>query len=233
MLIKSDFHIHTGDDPYDYLPHSNFETIDRAVEKGLNCIAISNHEKYSWTQELADYAEAKGVLLIPAIEAQMDGRDLLILNADKDAEKLKTAEDFYAYKTPERFYIAPHPFYPIKYSFYEIIDKHIELFDAIEISSCYLRWFNKYNKQAEKFAEKHNFPLVCNSDAHGLWQVGTVHSEIEAEEFTVQSVFKAIREKKVRIFPKPMSSFGFFRFYFWGGYIRAAKRLINGGKAER
>ncbi len=233
MLIKADFHIHTGDDPYDFLPYSNFEVIDRAVEKGLNCIAIANHDKYSRTQELSDYADAKGVLLIPAIEAQMQGKDLLILNADKDSEKLITEEDFYAYKTSERFYIAPHPFYPIKYAFNEIIENHLELFDAMEYSSCYLRWFNKYNKLAEKFAAKHKFPLVCNSDAHALWQLGNVWSEIETEEFTIQSVFKAIREKKVKIVHHPMSNFGFFRFYIMGGYYRNIKRLLNGQKKER
>ena len=233
MLIKSDFHIHTGDDPYDFLPHSNFETIDWAAKKGLNCIAISNHDKYSWTETLSDYAAQKGVLLIPSIEAQMLGKDLLILNADKESEKLKTEKDFYDYKTAERFFIAPHPFYPIKYSFNETIEKHLDLFDAIEYSSCYLRWFNKYNKKAEKFAEEKRLPIVCNSDAHSLWQLGTVWTEIEAEEFNIQSVFKAIREKKTKIVHKPMSNFGFFRFFVLGGNYRAAKRLLNGQKKDR
>jgi len=152
MVIKADFHIHTGDDPYDYLPYSNFETIDRATEKGLNCVAIANHDKYSWTHELSDYAKSKGILLVPAIEAQMGGKDLIILNADKNAEKLNTIDDFYAYKNPERLFIAPHPFYPIKYALNELTEKYIDLFDAIEISSCYLFWFNKYNRKAEKFA---------------------------------------------------------------------------------
>jgi len=233
MLIKADFHIHTGDDPYDFLPYTNFDVVDRAVEKGLSCVAIANHDKFSWSRELADYAEAKKVLLVPAIETQIHGKDLIILNADKASEKLKTDEDFFAYKTPGRFYIAPHPFYPIKYSFNELTEKYSDLFDAVEISSCYLWWFNKYNKLAEKFAEKHNLPLVCDSDAHGLWQVGSVWSEIEAEEFTIQSVFKAIREKRVKLVSRPMSAFGFFRFYVWGGYSRALKRMIWRGKRER
>ncbi len=145
MIVRADFHIHSGDDPYDRLPYSVYQAIDRASERGLNCMAVSDHCRRSWRQDYADYAAGKSVLLLPSIEARICKRDVIILNAEADAERLRTLDDLRDYRSPDRLTIAPHPFYPIDYAMSEILEQNTELFDALEISSCYWRWFNSYN----------------------------------------------------------------------------------------
>ena len=59
MRLKADLHLHTGDDPRDYVIHSNKEMIDHAAELGFEILAITNHDFMSHREELADYAAAR------------------------------------------------------------------------------------------------------------------------------------------------------------------------------
>ena len=113
MIIRADLHIHSGDDPYDKLPYTVFEAIDQAAARGINCIAITDHSHFSWTHEYADYAEKKQVILIPGIETQIKNKDIIILNSDKDVEKIKSFDDLRAYRSDQHLIMAPHSFYPI------------------------------------------------------------------------------------------------------------------------
>ncbi len=235
MIIRADFHVHSGDDPYDHLSYSVFDAIHCAARRAVNCIAIADHGKCTWKQEYADFAGENNVLLIPAIEAQICKHDVIILNARKDAEEVKTFEDLRSYRALDNLCIAPHPFYPIKCALNELLEEHCDLFDAIEISSCYLSWHDMFNRRAREFAARHGLPLVCNSDAHGLWQIGNVWTEVEAEEFSVSAVLGAVRNGKTKPCCRPMTHFEFFRFFAMGDLPRAIRRVYRActGKGER
>lgn len=227
MLIKADLHIHAAGDPADPLHYSARDVAERALALGLNCAAVTNHSAFTWDAADAAWALARGVLLVPGIEASIAGLDVLILNADADAERLRTFDDVRAYKSAERLIAAPHPFYPTRYSLGAAAEQQIDLFDAIEVSACYLSWHDRYNRKARALAARHGTPLIANSDAHGLWMMGTSWSEIDADEFSVAGVIAAIKRGSVRTVTRPMSLVAVLKFVVLGSLERALRRRMK------
>lgn len=68
-MLKVDLHTHTAEDPLEDIHYDAFQLIDRASQKGFDVLAIMNHNLITYNQELAEYGEKKGILLIPGIEA--------------------------------------------------------------------------------------------------------------------------------------------------------------------
>jgi len=230
MIIRADLHIHSGDDPYDKLPYTVFDAIDQASARGINCIAITDHSRFSWTQKYYDHAKKRRVLLIPGIEKQIKGKDVIILNSDKEAEKIKSFDDLRAYRSDQHLIMAPHSFYPIKCALKKLLYEYADLFDVIEISSCYLSWFNRFNLKAKKAAIKLSKPLICNSDSHALWQIGNVWTEIEVDNFTIPDVITAIKNGKAKPSCRPMTHFEIFKFFVCGDFPRSFRKIYESFK---
>ena len=115
MRLRADLHLHTGDDPRDYVTHSNKEMIDRAAHLGFEVLAITNHDFMSHREDLADYAASRGILLIPGVEATIENRHVLLYNFDYWAAPPQTFDDLYRLRSdyPDLLAIAPHPFFPL------------------------------------------------------------------------------------------------------------------------
>lgn len=204
MLLKTNLHFHTSDDPHhSNIKYSTFEGIDKASKFGFDVLALTCHTEYVLTDEHIKYAEEKGILLLPGIEINIgenenDGRHLLIINCDKSAENIKTFKDLEIYKkeNPHIFVIAPHPFFPSfskQESLMEYTKKYSHLFDAVEHSWFYSNLINR-NLPSQKFAEENNLPFVATSDTHFFNFLNTDYCNIEAEEKTPKSIFNAIQK---------------------------------------
>lgn len=234
MKLKANLHFHTGDDPYETIEYSTPEAIDRAADLGFGAIALTCHRYFAWKKEYADYAASRNVLLIPGIEANIDesrdiwGRHVLVLNCDKDAEQLRTFEDLEAYKKshPQVFIIAPHPYYYGYWSLKEYLEKYIGLFDAIEQSWFYSRWFNR-NRRAEAIAQKYNLPFIATSDTHYFDFLNTSYAIIETKEKTIPAVFEAIRQKSFVNVTSPRS---FWKDMLWGYGGYSFKKFLQTGQ---
>lgn len=232
MLLKANLHFHSGEDPYENVAYSIYEGIDRAAALGIEALAVTCHRTFVWKPEYAEYAASKKVLLIPGIEVNLDekrgryGRHTVILNCDKSAEKLETFADLKEYRKnhPEIFVIAPHPFYYGFFSLKKYLEKYIRLFDAIEQSWYYSKFFNR-NKKAEAMAKKHNLPYISTSDTHFFDFLGENYAVISAEEKTIPAIFRAIRERKFENVTRPRF---FWRdmVWVWGKYF--LRRLRRG-----
>ena len=93
--------------------------------------------------------------------------------------------------------IAAHPYYPGWISLHKKLEEHIDIFDAIEYSWYHSKRINKYNQKAIKTAEKHNLPMVGTSDNHLMRYFDHTYSIVEAKEKSIESIFKAMKDKKV------------------------------------
>jgi len=198
--LKAQLHVHSRQDPIDGIKHTEKQIIDHAALNRYDVLAISCHNVVIFSEDLRQYAENKRVLLIPAIEKTIQKKHVLILNADIRAQNLKTFDDLKTYKElkPDILVIAPHPYYPGITSLGKQLDKHIDLFDAIEYSWFHSAKINRHNKKAAATAEKHGLPLVGTSDNHLLRYFNHGYSIIEADR-NIPSVLKAIKEKKVKV----------------------------------
>lgn len=203
MQLKTNFHFHTNDDPRDPVGYSLEEGIDRAASHGFGALAVTCHQKFAWTQGAVEYAQNRDILLIPGIEIYVDeargtwGRHVLIINAKQEAEAVRTFAELAEYKSthPESFIVAPHPYFYGNFSLHEFLEKHIHLFDAIEHSWFYSRFWNR-NAKGREIAEKYDLPFIATSDTHFFDFLNTDYAVIDAEEKTTEALFTALRKKK-------------------------------------
>lgn len=211
-LFRVDFHGHCQGDPCDlYLTHTVYEHIDRAVEVGLDAIAITWHGRAFTHPRAMDYARERGLLLIPGMETNLRAKlHTLCLNVTPDCiPGASTLEDLKKFRgNPEVFVVAPHPYYPHGCCLRGLIDERPELFDGVEWCHLHVNWLRgrmNPNIRAKRWAQRHGKPLMAFSDAHFLPEIGQVFTEVEAEELSVEALFTAMRAGKVRFDPQAIS----------------------------
>jgi len=202
--LKVDFHIHTAEDPQDYIPYNSFQLIDAASQKGFDAVSITNHNAVSYSPELVRYAEKKSIVLIPGMEATFSDVHVLIINPDFQINpKGRSLKELSSIKKEDNLIIAPHPFFPRLKSLESELLTNIHLFDAIEFAQYYNRLIN-FNKKAIDTASKYKKPLIATSDCHFLWQFGGTFSLVEAKK-DIHSIIQAVKSGKVEIIAKPIS----------------------------
>ena len=69
MSQKADLHIHTYHSDGIYSP---IEIIDKAIEKGISIISITDHDSTNALSEAIEYGREKGVEVIPGVEISTD-----------------------------------------------------------------------------------------------------------------------------------------------------------------
>lgn len=206
--FKADLHIHNNTDPRER-EHgviglmSPCEIIDLAHKNGYNILSFTNHNNFFDDNSVKEYAENKGILLIPGIEAKTEGKHVLLYNPPHDVpldsfDALRTA------LTEETLVCAPHPFYPGDTSLHDVLMENLDVFDALEHCHFHSRWWNP-NKRTCDISNRYKLPLIGSSDLHCKWQFGSTYSLIDADELSVSSVIAAIKKGYVEVVSKPIS----------------------------
>jgi predicted metal-dependent phosphoesterase TrpH len=216
MALKADFHLHIKGDPEDLIRYDADALFARLASLGYDVAAITPHNTFIFDNELSEKAASKGILLIPATEATVENCHIVILNCGQDASKIKKFSELAAYKksNPEVFVFAPHPFYPGRHSIgRKLLEKHADIFDALEYAHYYLPCFNYFNKLAVDFAAKNAKILLANSDAHALYQLGKNYNLVESEKKR-DSVINALRKGATMIESSPPSLLEFLKTSF-------------------
>ena len=199
--LKADLHLHTAEDPLDRVRYTAKELISKAADEGFDVISITNHHQMTFNQDLFSHAQGMGILLIPGIEMTIQRRHVLVLNPPP----YKMCADFFSLsklRRPDTLIIAPHPYFPGTYSLNGYLLKHLHLFDALEYCHFYSPMIN-FNQRAVEVSQSFGFPLIGNSDAHFLSQLGATYSLIYAEK-NLAAVFAAIRQNKVKVVSRPL-----------------------------
>ena len=202
MELKADLHLHTLERD-SFITYDARGLIDRAARSGFQVLSITNHDTHTFSVDLQSYAQQRGILLIPGVEATIEGKHVLLYNIDVPPERLRTFADLRRHRRPEWLVVAPHPFHPASFSLRRRLVEEIDLFDAIEFSHFYTRRID-FNRPAVRLAKETGLPLVGTSDSHLARQFGTTYSVIEGEP-TVASILKAIRKGQIRVESRPLT----------------------------
>lgn len=206
-MLKADFHMHSLEDPRDYLSHTSYELIDHAAHHGYQVLSITLHGKRFCPPELIKYAENKGILLIPGIEAYLDKAEVLLLGvSDEDLVGLRTMQDLAGLRKrrgDDILVIAPHPFYCLPQCVGSWLEKIPDHFDAIEFCRFYTKHWDR-NRIAKEVAARIGKPMIACSDTHRLDWMHDHYCLLDAEP-TKESVFSAIREGKIQNISTPLS----------------------------
>jgi len=205
--------MHTKEDTLDVVKYDAKTLIKYCSKLGFKVLSITNHTNIFFNNQIKSYAKKHGILLIPGMEARINKiKDILLLNPPLDLKNPKTFDELYKIKKKhtQTLIIAPHPNFLLPMAIgNKLLLKHIRLFDAIEYSGFYHKLINQ-NKRAKKIAEKHNKPVIANSDAHKLYQINTNFSLIDSNQ-DKDSVLQAIINNKIKIKTRPLNSFEFLR----------------------
>lgn len=132
-------------------------------------------------------------------------RHILILNATKEAEKIRTFKALRKYKKahPESLIMANHPYFPGPNMFHDLFKKNIDCFDAIELSWWYSKLIN-LNRRGKRLAKKHKLPFIGTSDTHHLRWFEKTYCEINTPELTKKSILEALKKGQFKNITKPV-----------------------------
>jgi hypothetical protein len=223
MWLKADLHIHTCEGPEGIVRWTPREVIDLAARAGYQVLSFTDHDTRTYDSALAAYAQERGIVLIPGVEATIERRHVLLYNFSHSLDGLRTLSDIRRRKGPDSLVIAPHPFFPGPTSLRHRLVENLDLFDAVEYCHFHTAWLD-YNRAVRRLAQATDLPLVGTSDAHLPCQFGTTYSLIEAEP-TLEGVLSAIRAGQVRVVSRPLKASELFAV----GLVLAGGSIVGPG----
>lgn len=189
--MKFDLHIHSN---YSDGHASVAEIIDAAVHRGLDGIALTDHDNMRGIPAARKYIKEKklDLILIPGVEVTTSEGHLLVLGVDEPPKrKLSPEETIEAAHTWGGIADVPHPYHPFRHAIGRIPNA-----DAVEVyNSKHL--FGLANGRAWVEARRRHMPMVAGSDSHFAETVGLGVTELDAED--VDEVLEAIRAGRTRI----------------------------------
>ena len=204
--LKAELHSHCHLDPHDhrFCTCSPEALIREAARLGYEVLAITCHGLDIWSLQLAEYAAGLGVTLIPGMEVFVAGRcHVLVYNFRTGARNLDSTAKIRALRREDTLVVAPHPFFPAPTCLGRLLERNLDLFDAIELSGFYTPGID-FNRRARRLALERGKPMVGCSDAHFLWQLGKTFTWIYAEP-GIETVIRAVKRGLVRIETRPLS----------------------------
>jgi len=182
--MKIDLHCHTyySDDG----ASSPEQIIKHALKKGLDGVAITDHETTGAWEEALNIGSELGIKIILGEEIKTNKGDILALFIkDQINGKGKDAKwVINEIKKQGGIVIIPHPYHDIEKFKDNLID-YIGLIDGIEVFNGRLP-FTMPDKKAFTFAQKNNLAMTAGSDAHHYRGLGKTYTECKAntlEEF--------------------------------------------------
>lgn len=238
-MLKADLHIHTKEDPCDKVAYTAKEMIKYKSKLGFKVLAITNHNSIYFNKELEDYAKSLGVILLPGMEALIGGKEVLILNADKNKlnywqpnqgfqrvyKSLYPSLEILSKVKDEGMVIgAPHPFFPHSNCLSDSLISNINNFDFIEHSHFYVNFLNK-NKRAIDVAKQFNKPLLASTDSHQWFQLGLNNYSCLDSEFNKEDILEAIRKGNLEIVTEPLD-YSLFAYIGWLNIYNQIDRKI-------
>jgi len=203
--MKAEMHAHCSLDPEDYklCRHSPEQLISEAADLGYAILSITCHNEDVWSLDLAEFAESKGVVLIPGMEVDVEGRyHVLTYNFHTGSENLNTFDKIRSLSNEDTLVIAPHAYFPGITCLRSRLERNLDVFDAIERSGFYVRGLD-FNRSACNIAAKHDKPIIGNGDVHMLWQLGKTFTWIYTKPGIAETL-KAIKRGLVRVESNPL-----------------------------
>jgi len=187
--MKVDFHVHTK-----YSPDSNAEVseiLQFAKRRGLDAIAITDHDNLQGNREARRIRTSRDVEIIPGVELTLPagkwGLHVIALNIDEYISFRNVEEAILKLRKTKAILILPHPFrrgtgffehvrnQTITKKEQKIILKNIDYLEILNMKDV-------RGSISKTFAlsRKYNLPIVAGTDAHYPEFIGMAHTEVSS-----------------------------------------------------
>jgi len=227
VRIICDLHVHTSasaDGHCDVM-----DVITHAKKAGLNAVAITDHDTTASAKRAL--AVNSDILIIPGIEVSTKQGHVLLLGTTEEFAKGEDArETIRKGKEAGCLIIIPHPYHPFRHAVG--LNEEEPLLEADAIEGYNSRYYTKAsNNKAVKFAKRHHKPVTAGSDAHDCRFVGYGINEIDAEDYSVESVLAAIRAGKIsgRCIKTPART---YTYQSYKNVLRKVKKFLHLNKVN-
>lgn len=159
---------------------SPYNVIKQALKKGLDGIAITDHDNTCSWDEAIEAAKELNAFLILGEEIKSSKGDILGLFLKKEIQ-MKGCDPIQIINEIHRqggLAIIPHPFHFPKC--FKGIEKYLSIIDGIEVSNA-RRLLSYFDKKAFDLAKKNNLIMTAGSDCHIDKSCGYSYVECEAQ----------------------------------------------------
>ncbi len=205
-MLVFDLHVHTinsGDSRCEVK-----DAINSAKKKGLDGIAITDHDTTSGLDEAFKLTQDEDFIVIPGIEVSSKDGHILGLGIEE-----KIPKDLQASSTVEKIRkkggvaVAAHPF-SMDFNPFSPLKSD---FDAIEVFNS-RRYIG--NKLARKYVDEKGVPVTGGSDAHFCDEIGLAGVRVDTNP-RPSDVLKKIKKGDVRVFGRYLPPLNYIRKIFF------------------
>lgn len=146
------------------------DIIKHAVKKGLNGIAVTDHNTIKGGLEAKKH-ETELFKVIVGCELNTTHGEIIGLFLTEEIKSKEINEAIEEIHSQGGLVIIPHPFDKFRKSSIGDLDGYVKKIDAIEAfnARCIL---DNSNKEALEYAKKHKIPVTAGSDAHYASEIG-------------------------------------------------------------
>ena len=191
-MLVFDFHIHTSES-YDS-PMKINTLINVSSKKGLNMIAITNHNRIN--NKMLELA-LDNPMIIVGEEISTDKGEIIGLFLKKEIKPGDAEKVIEEIKSQDGLVYLPHPFKRSTVVKYSEIIKEV---DIIEVWNCRSNY--EQNLKALLFAQEKRIPFGCGSDAHFANEIGRcklIIRDLSIKDIEKETLVDALRRHEYTI----------------------------------
>lgn len=203
-LIKTVFHIHT-----DYSDDSNLSLdrlADEARERGVGCVAVTDHDSIEGALTLADRVGDDLRVIVGEEISTRDGHLIGLFlreHVEPGMSVRKTAE---AIREQGGLVVVPHPYNRLfDCSLGDRVYDILDLIDIVEVANAQ-NLLNRPNRRARELAQRNGLPAIVGTDVHHQGYLDTCYQMMPDFSGPVEFL-TSVQHAQLHARPHPLSYF--------------------------
>ncbi len=175
--MRFDLHAHTF---YSDSFHSPESVVQVAVKKGLDGIAITDHNQFKGAQRAAAFAKGKKITVVAGEEVMTDRGEVIGLFLKEKIEQGQFEKVLSEIRRQNGIVVFPHPCDRLRHGILKEEPELASFADALETFNARVI-FGDDNKRAEELSKEFKKAETGGSDAHFTFELGSGWTEFSGE----------------------------------------------------